>query len=139
MSKVLRQLPESSQRSVIKGCRKYERALIHGDMPRRVDGKVRDQFERFGAAMEQEAVLLTQVRQVLCGAGVQSCRFVTYYDFARHVAKLLRMNLEHDARVLVWIAISRWVSRGCEHAVLLSICRDVLNVNPIDASGGQGV
>ncbi|MBM3331139.1 hypothetical protein FJY68_04705 [candidate division WOR-3 bacterium] len=137
MSKVLKQLPESMQRSVIKGCRKYERALIHGEVPRRVDGKVRDQFERFGAAMEQEAALLAQVRQVLCSAGVQSCRFVTYYGFARHVAKLLRMNLEHDARLLVWIAISRWVSRGCEHSVLLSICRNVLNVNPVEAADGK--
>jgi len=35
MSKVLRQLPEQSVRSVLKGCRKYERTLVNGQNPRR--------------------------------------------------------------------------------------------------------
>ena len=132
MSRALAQLPESSQRSVVKGCRKYERALIHGEVPRRLDGKVREQFEHFGAAMEQEALLLSKVRQVLCSAGVQPCRFVPYYGFARHVGKLQRIEQGDDVRAFVWIAIARWVAHGSEHAILLQICRDVFNIDPME-------
>ena len=139
MSKVLKQLPEHSIGSVKKGCRKYERALVHGDVPRRLDGNVRGQFERFGAAMEQEALLQTRVRQVLCSAGVQSCRFVPYYNFALSVGKLMRMDQDEDVRALVWIAISRWVSHGSEQAVLLRICRDVFNISDLDRGMREGV
>ena len=139
MSKVLKQLSECSVRSVKRGCRKYERALVHGEVPHRLDGNVRGQFERFGAAMEQAALLQTRVRQVLCSAGVQSCRFVTYYGFARHLGKLLRIDQGEGASALVWIAISRWLARGCERAVLERICTDVFSIKAIDTSGPRGV
>lgn len=139
MSKVLKQLPECSVRSVKKGCRKYERALVHGTVPHRLDGNVRGQFERFGAAMEQEALLQTRVRQVLCSDGVQSCRFVPYYNFALSVEKLTRMDQREDARTLVGVAVSRWVARGCERAVLERVCTDVFNISVIDTGGPQGV
>ncbi len=139
MSKVLKQLPECSVRSVKRGCRKYERALVHGEVPHRLDGNVRGQFERFGAAMEQAALLQTRVRQVLCSAGVHSCRFVPYYNFALSVEKLMRIDQGEDVRALVGIAISRWVSRGSERAILLRICRDVFNISDIDSSARPGV
>jgi hypothetical protein len=138
MSKILKQLPDHAIGSVKKACRKYERSLIHGENPRRSDGNVREQFEHFGLAMEQDALLQTRVRQVLCSAGVQSCRFMTYYGFARHVAKLQRMDMTGDVGLLAWIAIARWVSRGCEHAVLLSICRNVFSIEPMEAKLGNG-
>lgn len=132
MSKVLKQLPEHAIGSVKKGCRKYERALVHGEVPHRLDGNVRGQFERFGAAMEQTALLQTRVRQVLCSAGVQSCRFVPYYNFALSVEKLTRMDQREDVLTLVRIAISRWVARGCERAVLERICTDVFSISPAE-------
>ena len=132
MSGVLRQLPESSQRSVVRGCRKYERALIHGEVPRRLDGKLREQFEHFGAAMENTAQVMTKVRQVLCSTGVQPCRFVPYYNFALSVEKLIRMDQGQDTQALVLIAIARWVAHGSEHAILLQICRDVFNIDPME-------
>jgi hypothetical protein len=139
MSKVMRQLPEHAVGSVKKGCRKYERALVHGEVPHRLDGNVRGQFERFGAAMEQTALVQTQVRQVLCSAGVQPCRFVPYYNFALSIEKLRRMDQREDAHALVCIAVGRWVSLGCEHAVLLRICRDVFGMSGIDPGRGGGV
>jgi hypothetical protein len=130
MSEILRQLPECSQRSVIRGCRKYERALIHGDVPRRLDGKVREQFEHFGAAMENMAQVMTMVRQVLCCAGVQPARFMIYYNFALHVARLKNADVGAGRDALAGAAVLRWIARGCERAVLERICVDVFNVNP---------
>jgi hypothetical protein len=89
--------------------------------------------------MEQVALLQTRVRQVLCSSGVQSCRFVPYYNFAMSVEKLMRIDQGEDVRALVWIAISRWLARGCERAVLERICTDVFSIKAIDTSGPQGV
>ncbi|MCX6840830.1 MAG: hypothetical protein NTX53_00815 [candidate division WOR-3 bacterium] len=139
MSKVLRQLPEQSVRSVLKGCRKYERTLVNGQNPRRSDGNVRAQFDRFSAAMEEEAVLTTRVRQVLCRNGILSCRFMPYFNFAMHVAKLVRSDLGERLPIYVAVAIGRWTARGQQMAVLEQIRSDVFNIGPVDPPGGPDV
>jgi len=92
MGKVVKRLTEQELRSTLKACRKYERALIHSDMPRRSDGDVRKQFDDYRQAAERNEVMTGQVRQILCQHGIQPCRFVPYYNFALHVAKLARIE-----------------------------------------------
>lgn len=139
MSKAPKLLPEQSVRSVLKGCRKYGRTLVYGLGTRRSDGNVRVQFDRFSAAMEPEAALLSQVRQVLCRYGVEPSRFMPYFNFAMHVAKLVRSDLGERLPVCVAEAISRWAAQGQRMDVLQQIRSDVFSIGPVDPSGGSDV
>jgi hypothetical protein len=132
MSKASRQMSEQSAQSTLKGCRKYERALIHGDVPRRIDGNMRKQFDAYREKAERDEVLFGQVRQVLCTHGIDPSRFLPYLNFASHVAKLLRMNLGELLPSGVAVAISVWTAKGRDPAVLRQICSDVFNISGID-------
>ena len=139
MSKALRQMSEQSMRSTLKACRRYERALIHGDVPHRVDGDIRKQFDAFREKAERDEVLFGQVRQVLCGRGIDPSRFLPYLNFALHVAKLLRMNLGLMLPREVQTAIGLWTAKGRDPAVLRQICADVFNISAIDPGVGSEV
>ena len=125
--------------SVVKGCRRYVRAMSRGRSMKRSDGDVQRQFDRFRAALEQQASRNDCVRQVLCSLGVPLLQFVTYYNFGARVGKLIKMGL----RDAVPIELERWAGTGLDRAVLRRICTDVFNVspgtNPIDESGQGGV
>ncbi len=139
MSKALRQMSEQSLRSTLKACRKYERALIHGEVPRRVDGDVRKQFDAFREKAERDEVLMGQVRQLLCSRGIDPSRFLPYLNFALHVAKLKRMNLGDMLADQVAMAICLWTAKGRDPAVLRQICADVFNISGIDPGIGSEV
>jgi len=143
MGKVVKRLTEQELRSTLKACRKYERALIHSNMPRRADGDVRKQFDDYRQAAERNEVMTGQVRQILCQHGIQPCRFVPYYNFALHVAKLKRIESGRGLAALVAHAIGHWIESGHQRAVLEQICRDVYNITanlqPIDGERGPEV
>ncbi len=128
-------LSEQAAASVVAGCRKYERTMRQGLNPVRGDGDVQRQFDHFRAALERKASTNDCVRVVLCGHGVPPCRFVTYFNFALRVGKLLKMGL----RDAVPIECNRWVATGLDPAVLRKICSGVFNVSVVDGPPRPGV
>ncbi len=125
--------------SVVKGCSKYVRAMSRGQSMKRSDGDVQRQFDRYRAVLEQQAARNDYVRQICCGLGVPLLQFMTYYNFAARIGKLIRMGL----RDAVPIEINRWAATGLDRTVLSRICTDVFNVmlgtNPIDGCDKGGV
>jgi hypothetical protein len=132
-------LTEHAVSSVVAGCRKYGITLRQGLNPVRADGNVRQQFDRFCSAMQQEAWVLDHVRPILCSSGVPPFRFVTYFNFARRLDRLIRTGLGEA----VPMELHRWAATGLDRAVLSRICTDVFNItsgtNPIDGCDKGGV
>jgi hypothetical protein len=134
-----RKLSEHAVAGVVSGCRKYGITLRQGLNPARSDGNVKQQFDRFCSAMQQEAWVLDHVRPILCSSGVPPFRFVTYFNFARRLDRLIRTGLG-DA---VPMELHRWAATGLDRAVLRDICVNVFNLNPgtnpVDGYGPGGV
>ena len=143
MSAEPRKMTERQTRCAMKACRRYERALIHGDSARRIDGDLRSQFDGFRRATERDVVTMGMVRTVLCSCGVLPDRFVPYYNFARHLRKLLRLDMRGTLLDETRLAVCHWAGKGYDPAVLKKICRDVFNIEigplTVDAGKGPGV
>jgi len=70
----------------------------------------------------------SQVKEILCKAGVPTTQFVFYRNFGLHVDKLCRDYSGESLRPMVLDSIGRWAGYGCNPDVLATICRQVFGL-----------
>jgi len=75
--------------SVDRAIQRYTIALRQGLSPCRSDGDSVGQTENYRDALERAELRYSQVKEILCNAGVPTTQFVFYRNFGLHVDKLL--------------------------------------------------
>jgi hypothetical protein len=123
-------------RRVERACRRYARSLNAGMNQRRCDGDVREQVRRYEETAIRHSLIETQVRELLDRRDISLRHALTYDNFAKRVARVLR---DHGGRTrlnLVKLAFDQWLEYGCELAVLSEICRTVFDYD-ITAPGPE--
>ena len=108
--------------SVDRAVQRYAASLRQGSNPCRADGKSESQTENFRDAFERASLRYTQIKEVLCDAGVVVCQFVVYRSFGLHVDKLCRDYAGETLRARALDAVLRWSAYGCRPDVLATIC-----------------
>lgn len=125
--------------SVNFGLRTVNRASLHyktrpGNV--RVDGQARLQVRKYGDSQARAALMLAQVREMLCIHGVGMLQFVPYFNFARHVSREKELADSADSRyAMVREAVDRWAAQGLQREVLVAICANVFNITVEPGSG----
>ncbi len=114
--------------SVDRAIQRYTVALRQGLSPCRSDGDSAGQTENYRDALERAELRYSQVKEILCRAGVPTTQFVFYRNFGLHLDKLFRDYSEESLRLHVRDAIARWVCCGCAREVLADICREVFKL-----------
>jgi len=107
---------------------RYADALRQGANPCRADGDSAGQTENFRDAFERASLRYSQIKEVLCDAGVTVCQFVVYRSFGLHVDKLCRDYSGETLRERALDAILRWKCYGCNPEVLKEICKQVFTL-----------
>jgi hypothetical protein len=80
----------------------------------------------------------SQVKEMLCDAGVQLIQFVPYRNFGLHVDKLTRNHSGATLRNLVLAAIDYWPAYGLKPEVLRAIAKTVFSLDlPSRTAGGK--
>jgi hypothetical protein len=117
----------------------YELSLRRGVNGRLSESVIRQRVERFSQAAVRQDLLLDQVRQVLCSAGVHTIEFPMYHAFSRHVDKLSRQEISHETlQRAVMASVTTWEMRGLLRSVLLAVAADVYNIGvPEPSTGGK--
>lgn len=114
--------------SVDRAIQRYTIALRQGLSPCRSDGDSDGQTENYRDALERAELRYSQVKEMLCKAGVPTTQFVFYRNFGLHVDKLFRDYSGESLRLMVMDAIARWKSYGCDAGILGSICEQVFGL-----------
>ena len=99
----------------------YARAAERGRVSARRDGNIEEQTEAFHDAMRRQEALDRYVKQVMAGFRVPPMHTVPYCAFARHVARVCREHIGETRRVMVNVAVARWLARGLDENVLKAI------------------
>ena len=122
--------PTDKRRVIAVECavRRYADALRQGENPCRADGDSAGQTENFRDAFERASLRYSQIKEVLCSAGVTVCQFVVYRSFGLHVDRLCRDYSGESLRLRVLDAILRWQYYGCDPVVLKAICEQVFRL-----------
>ena len=111
--------------SVDRAIRRYTNSVRRGHSPCRSDGDSAGQTENYRDALERAELRYSQVKEILCRAGVPTTQFVFYRNFGLHLDKLFRDYADESLRLTVKDAIERWKSYGCRADVLAEICLKV--------------
>ena len=111
-------------------CRRYVTALRLGEPTERLDRDRAAQAEHYAMAAMTQRMLEFQVKQVLMSAGVPIVAFVSYYNFARTVARVRKGRSHEEFMLEVWAAMMRWLARGFSRTVLERILREVFTLEP---------
>jgi hypothetical protein len=114
--------------SVDRAMGRYVASLRQGSNPCRSDGDSAGQIQNYRDATERAELRYTQVRQILCDAGVPTTNFIWYRNFGLHLDKLFRAHSDETLRTGVVAALARWTFYGCESKVLKTICREVFKL-----------
>jgi len=114
--------------AVDRAVRRYVISLRQGSNPCRADGNSESQTENFRDAFERASLRYSQIKEVLCSAGVSVCQFVVYRNFGLHVDKLCRDYSGETLRERVLDAILRWKCYGCMPEVLKEIYKQVFKL-----------
>ena len=93
---------------------------------RRGDGNLKEQLGRYLQATERLQVLSRRVREVMEEQGVPLSAILPYRNFARRVLKLIDKFEMRTRYIMVMEAVGDAVAYGCDQAILVRICRDVL-------------
>jgi hypothetical protein len=116
----------------------YELSLRQGAAGRLRESAIRERVERYSIAAARQDLLLDQVRQVLCSAGVATIMFPMYHAFSRHLDKLSRQDISHETlQRAVMASVTTWEMRGLKRPVLLAIASDVYNIPAPEPSTGS--
>jgi len=111
---------------VQRACRRYASALMRNSSMRRGDGNLKEQLGRYLQATERLQVLSRRVREVMEEQGVPLSAILPYRNFARRVLKLIDKFEMRTRYIMVMEAVGDAVAYGCDQAILVRICRDVL-------------
>jgi hypothetical protein len=114
--------------SVERAMGRYVAKLRQGVNPCRADGDSAGQIQNYRDAVERAELRYTQVKQILCDAGVPTTNFIFYRNFGLHLDKLFRAHSDETLRTGVAAAIARWQFYGCKLEVLKAICREVFKL-----------
>ena len=114
--------------SVDRAIQRYTISLRQGLSPCRSDGDSAGQTENYRDALERAELRYSQVKEILCSAGVPTTQLVFYRNFGLHLDKLFRDHSEQSLRLHVRDAIARWTCYGCNPEVLRAICEQVFRL-----------
>jgi len=107
---------------------RYARKLLLGSASSRSDNNTPAQVDNFRRAAERVELRTTQVKQVLCAAGVSPVHFVSYRNFGLHLDKLCRTYSGATLRHLARSAIDYWTACGLAPEVLKAVAEQVFNL-----------
>jgi hypothetical protein len=108
----------------------YEVKLRLGANGRLSEGEIRQRVVRYGIAAAQEDGVLSQVRQVLCSAGVVTMMFPYYHAFSRELGKITRQESSAERiQEEFAVTVAKWTARGLLQAVLRDIGATVFNLS----------
>ena len=111
--------------AVDRATRRYAVSLRQGSNPCRADGNSESQTENSSDACERASLRYTQIKELLCNAGISPCQFVIYRSFSLHVDKLCRAHAGETLRERVSDAMLRWQCYGCSPTVLQATVKSV--------------
>ena len=107
----------------------YEAKLRLGVNGPLSESEVQRRVAHYSTAAAVDDIVLDQVRQVLCSAGIVPMMFPAYHAFSRELEKLTRQDLSHESmRIEYAITVSKWVARGLVQSVLKDIGCIVFNL-----------
>jgi hypothetical protein len=118
----------------------YEVKLRLGAAGRLTEEQIERRVQRFSIAAANEDMVLNQVRQVLCTAGVVPMFFPAYHAFSREIGKLSRQEVPTETLATeTAVVTAKWVMRGLSQPVLRAIACDVFNIpSPVPPAAVAG-
>jgi hypothetical protein len=107
----------------------YEAKLRLSSAGKLTEREIRQRVAGYSIFAANDDLMLNQVRQVLCSAGIVPMMFPAYHAFSRELGKLTRREISQESmRYEYAITMSKWVARGLVQSVLKDIGCTLFNL-----------